>query len=100
MIPLPSGTKIWLDTGITDMRNGFNGQVKLLWSASDRLWLLTLAQLLEGINWRLPERLLTSLTISGDSKIAARGRPLTNNTVQINWEYCGYTTNTLLSHTG
>ena len=25
MIPLPSGTKIWLVTGITDMRNGFNG---------------------------------------------------------------------------
>lgn len=25
MIPLPSGTKIWLVAGITDMRNGFNG---------------------------------------------------------------------------
>ncbi|MCU9709938.1 IS66 family insertion sequence element accessory protein TnpB, partial [Escherichia coli] len=24
MIPLPSGTKIWLVAGITDMRNGFN----------------------------------------------------------------------------
>ena len=24
MIPLPSGTKIWLFAGITDMRNGFN----------------------------------------------------------------------------
>ncbi|EEV5857916.1 transposase, partial [Escherichia coli] len=23
MIPLPSGTKIWLVAGITDMRNGF-----------------------------------------------------------------------------
>ncbi|WP_154935630.1 IS66 family insertion sequence element accessory protein TnpB, partial [Klebsiella michiganensis] len=23
--PLPSGTKIWLVAGITDMRNGFNG---------------------------------------------------------------------------
>ncbi len=25
MIPQPSGTKIWLVAGITDMRNGFNG---------------------------------------------------------------------------
>lgn len=25
MIPLPSGTKIWLVAGITDMRNSFNG---------------------------------------------------------------------------
>ncbi|SSG00855.1 ISEc8 transposase [Klebsiella pneumoniae] len=24
MISLPTGTKIWLVTGITDMRNGFN----------------------------------------------------------------------------
>lgn len=63
MIPLPSGTKIWLVAGITDMRNGFNGlaakvqtalkddpmsghvfifrgcsgsQVKLLWSTGRR----------------------------------------------------------------
>ncbi len=66
MIPLPSGTKIWLVAGITDMRNGFNGlaakvqtalkddpmsghvfifrgrsgsQVKLLWSTGDGLCL-------------------------------------------------------------
>ena len=25
MISLPSGTRIWLVAGITDMRNGFNG---------------------------------------------------------------------------
>ncbi|ELK6655996.1 IS66 family insertion sequence element accessory protein TnpB [Citrobacter freundii] len=25
MIPLPTGTKIWLVAGVTDMRNGFNG---------------------------------------------------------------------------
>ncbi|HBJ0565119.1 TPA: IS66 family insertion sequence element accessory protein TnpB [Escherichia coli] len=112
MIPLPSGTKIWLVAGITDMRNGFNGlaakvqttlkddpmsghvfifrgrngsQVKLLWSTGDGLCLLTkrlergrfawpsardgkvfltpaqLAMLLEGIDWRQPKRLLTSL---------------------------------------
>lgn len=91
MIPLPSGTKIWLVAGITDMRNGFNGrsgsQVKLLWSTGDGLCLLTkwlergrfawpsardgkvfltpaqLAMLLEGIDWRQPKRLLTSLTM-------------------------------------
>ncbi|BEN27447.1 hypothetical protein SMKC032_35420 [Serratia marcescens] len=65
MISLPTGTKIWLVAGITDMRNGFNGlaakvqmalkddpmsghvfifrgrsgcQVKLLWSAGDGLY--------------------------------------------------------------
>ena len=102
MIPLPSGTKIWLVAGITDMRNGFNGlaakvqtalkddpmsghvfifrgrsgsQVKLLWSTRGRFaWpsardgkvFLTqaqLAMLLEGIDWRQPKRLLTSLTM-------------------------------------
>lgn len=68
MIPLPSGTKIWLVAGITDMRNDFNrlaarvqkalkddpmsghvfifrgrsgSQVKLLWSSGDGLCLLT-----------------------------------------------------------
>lgn len=68
MIPLPSGTKIRLVAGITDMRNGFNclaakvqtalkddpmsgrvfifrgrrgSQVKLQWSTGDRLCLLT-----------------------------------------------------------
>ncbi len=116
MIPLPSGTKIWLVAGITDMRNGFNGlaakvqtalkddpmsghvfifrgrsgsQVKLLWSTGDGLCLLTkrlergrfawpsardgkvfltqaqLAMLLEGIDWRQPKRLLTSLNRPG-----------------------------------
>ena len=111
---LPTGTKIWLVAGITDMRNGFNGlaakvqtmlkddpisghvfifrgrsgsKVKLLWSTGDGLCLLTkrlergrfawpsardgkvfltpaqLAMLLEGIDWRQPKRLLTSLTM-------------------------------------
>ncbi|MFO6428056.1 IS66 family insertion sequence element accessory protein TnpB [Escherichia coli] len=115
MIPLPSGTKIWLVAGITDMRNGFNGlaakvqtelkddpmsghvfifrgrsggsQVKLLWSTGNDCACLTkrlerrrfawpsardgkvfltqaqLAMLLEGIDWRQPKRLLTSLTM-------------------------------------
>ena len=26
MISLPAGSRIWLVAGITDMRNGFNGQ--------------------------------------------------------------------------
>ena len=68
MINLPTGTRIWIVAGITDMRNGFNGlaskvqmtlkddplsghvfifrgrngsQVKLLWSTGDGLCLLT-----------------------------------------------------------
>ena len=75
---LPTGTKIWLVAGITDMRNGFNGlaakvQTKRLergrfaWpSARDGKVFLTpaqLAMLLEGIDWRQPKRLLTSLTM-------------------------------------
>ena len=55
---LPTGTKIWLVAGITDMRNGFN--------ARDGKVFLTpaqLATLLEGIDWRQPKRLLTSLTM-------------------------------------
>ena len=68
MINLPTGTRIWIVVGITDMRNGFNGlaskvqmtlndvllsghvfifrgrngsQVTLLWSTGDGLCLLT-----------------------------------------------------------
>ena len=68
MINLPTGTRIWIVAGITDMRNCFNGlaskvqmtlkddpmsghvfifrdrkggQVKLLWSTGDALCLLT-----------------------------------------------------------
>ena len=80
MIPLPTGTKIWLVAGITDMRNGFNGlaakvqmalkrleRVRFAWpSARDGKVFLTpaqLAMLLEGIDWRQPKRLLTSLTM-------------------------------------
>jgi transposase len=67
MIGLPSGTRIWIVAGITDMRCGFQGlsakvhtvleenplgghvfifrgrrgdQVKLLWATEDGLWLL------------------------------------------------------------
>ncbi len=110
---LPTGTKIWLVAGITDMRNGFNGlaakvqtmlkddlmsghvfifrgrsgsKVKLLWSTGDGLCLLTkrlergrfvalcprwqsvpdpgaAGNASEGIDWRQPKRLLTSLTM-------------------------------------
>ena len=55
MINLPAGTKIWLVAGITDMRNGFNGKVFLTPAQ--------LAMLMEGIDWRQPKRLLTSLTM-------------------------------------
>lgn len=107
MIGLPSGTKIWLAAGVTDMRAGFNGlaakvhsaleedpfsghvfvfrgrrgdMLKVLWWSGDGLCLLVkrlergrfiwpqaaegsvtltqaqLSMLLEGIDWRRPER--------------------------------------------
>lgn len=107
MIGLPSGTRIWIAAGITDMRCGFQGLaakvetalaedpfsghvfvfrgrrgdvIKLLWSSGDGLCLLAkrleqgrfvwpqatdgtvclsqaqLSMLLEGIDWRRPER--------------------------------------------
>jgi transposase len=107
MIGLPSGTRIWLAAGITDMRSGFNGLaakaqtvleqdpycghvfvfrgkrgdlLKVLWWSGDGLCLLAkrlergkfiwpqadsgcialsqaqLSMLLEGIDWRRPER--------------------------------------------
>jgi len=107
MIGLPSGTKVWLAAGVTDMRSGFDGLaakvqsalaedpfsghvfvfrgrrgdlIKLLWWTGDGLCLLTkrlergrfvwpqassgsvaltqaqLSMLLEGIDWRRPER--------------------------------------------
>jgi transposase len=107
MIGLPTGTRIWIAAGFTDMRSGFNGLaakvqmaleddpfsghvfvsrgrrgnvLKVLWSTSDGLCLLSkrlergrfvwpqatggkvhltqaqLSMLLEGINWKQPER--------------------------------------------
>jgi transposase len=107
MIGLPSGTRIWIAAGITDMRCGFQGLaakvetalvedpfsghvfvfrgrrgdiIKVLWATSDGLCLLAkrlergrfiwpqategavcltqaqLSMLLEGIDWRRPER--------------------------------------------
>ena len=107
MIGLPSGTRIWVAAGITDMRCGFQGLaakvetalaedpfsghvfvfrgrrgdvIKLLWSTGDGLCLLAkrleqgrfvwpqatngtvclspaqLSMLLEGIDWRRPQR--------------------------------------------
>ncbi|MBB1585099.1 IS66 family insertion sequence element accessory protein TnpB [Serratia sp. OS31] len=76
MISLPTGTKIWLVAGITDMRNGFNGlclltkrleRGRFAWpSTRDGKVFLTpaqLAMLVEGIDWRHPKRLLNSLTM-------------------------------------
>ncbi len=107
MISLPTGTRIWLACGVTDMRKGFDGlaaivqlqlaedpfsgqlfvfrgrrgdRVKLLWWDGDGLCLFAkrlergrfvwprathgtvylsqaqLAMLLEGIDWRRPQR--------------------------------------------
>jgi transposase len=107
MIALPSGTRIWLAAGVTDMRKGFDGltalvqstleqnpfcghlfvfrgrrgdMVKMLWFDGDGLCLLAkrlergrfvwpqassgsvsltsaqLSMLLEGIDWRRPQR--------------------------------------------
>lgn len=107
MISLPSGTRIWLVAGVTDMRKSFNGlgelvqhalddnpfsghlfifrgrkgdTVKILWADADGLCLFTkrlergrfiwpvtrdgkvhltpaqLSMLLEGINWKHPQR--------------------------------------------
>ena len=107
MIGLPSGTRIWIVAGLTDMRSGFNGLaakvqtaleenpfsghvfvfrgrrgdiIKLLWLTGHGLCLLAkrlergrfvwpqatsgsvslsqaqLSMLLEGIDWRVPER--------------------------------------------
>ena len=107
MIPLPTGVRVWLARGHTDMRKGFDGLaamvqtalaanpfcghvfafrgrrgdlVKLLWSDGDGMCMLTkrlergrfvwpqaesgsvslsaaqLSMLLEGIDWRHPER--------------------------------------------
>lgn len=108
MITLPSGSRIWLVAGITDMRNGFNGlaarvqnvlnddpfgghlfifrgrrgdMIKILWADEDGLCLFVkrlergrfvwpgvsdgkihltpaqLAMLLEGLNWKHPQRI-------------------------------------------
>ena len=110
MIDLPTGTKIWIAAGVTDMRRGFDGLsaqvqtvlnerpfsghvfafrgrrgdiVKLLWWDGDGLCLFSkrlergrfiwpkaesgtvslsraqLSMLLEGIDWRRPERTFT-----------------------------------------
>lgn len=83
MISLPAGSHIWLVTGVTDMRNGFNGLASrvqnvlkddpfsghlfikrlerghFVWPAvSDGKIHLTTAQLamlLEGLNWKHPQ---------------------------------------------
>ncbi len=37
MIGLPSGTRVWLAAGVTDMRAGFNGLAAKVESASTRV---------------------------------------------------------------
>ena len=111
MITLPSGSRVWLVAGVTDMRNGFNGlasrvqnvlnddpfgghlfifrgrrgdMIKILWADADGLCLFVkrlerghfvwpsvcdgkihltpaqLAMLLEGLNWKHPQRVYPS----------------------------------------
>lgn len=71
MIALPAGARIWLSVGRTDMRKGFDGQGlclfakrlekgRFVWlSPADGKVTVTPAQLgmlLEGIDWRMPQR--------------------------------------------
>ena len=114
MIPVPTNTKVWLASGVTDMRKGFNGLsalaekvlkqnpycghlfvfrgrrgdlIKVIWfdgqgsclfskrlekgkfvwpAAKDGKLALTpaqLAMLLEGMDWRMPQRTWRPLTV-------------------------------------
>ena len=71
MIGLPSGTRVWIVAGHTDMRKWFDGQGLMLlakrlergrfvWpqatSGSVSLTPAQLSMLLEGIDWRMPMR--------------------------------------------
>jgi len=66
MIPVPSGVRVWLAVGHTDMRRGMSLYAKRLergrfiWpSPADGTVAITSAQLaymLEGIDWRNPVR--------------------------------------------
>jgi transposase len=67
MLP-PSGVRVWLATGATDMRRGMNGLALQVQQALQRdphagdlygVVAITVAQLgymLEGIDWRHPQR--------------------------------------------
>jgi transposase len=79
MIGLPSGARVWLACGVTDLRNGFDGLAGLVqtrltedailgstergrfvWpratSGTVHLSAAQLSMLLEGIDWRRPQR--------------------------------------------
>jgi len=79
MNPVPLPTRVFLACGVTDMRKGFDGLGLCLFSKRlDRgrfVWPVTatgtvvltpaqLSMLLEGIDWRRPERTFTP-TLSG-----------------------------------
>ncbi len=56
MIPLPSGTKIWLVAGITDMRNGFNGlAAKVQTTLKDDPMSADVSGILDGKGQRIAE---------------------------------------------
>ena len=53
MIPLPSGVRVWLATGHTDMRKGFASLALLVQEVLKRDPLC--GYLLSGIDWRHPQ---------------------------------------------
>ncbi len=83
MIPVPSGVRVWLATGYTDMRRGFPGLslqvqevlrrdplsghlfcfrgrrgnlLKVIWQDGQGACLFTKRYLLSGIDWRHPQK--------------------------------------------
>ena len=64
MIAIPGNVRVWLATGHTDMRRGFQSLKRLergrfLWpSVADGVVTISVAQLsylLSGIDWRMPQ---------------------------------------------
>ncbi len=51
MMALPANTRIWIAAGVTDLRRGFTGLSALVETKLEQK-----PMLLEGIDWRRPER--------------------------------------------
>ncbi|MPZ33901.1 MAG: hypothetical protein GEV13_23405, partial [Rhodospirillales bacterium] len=60
MIGLPAETRVWLASGATDMRRGFDGLALLVQEVLEAeavsISAAQLGYLLEGIDWRFAER--------------------------------------------
>ncbi len=57
MIPVPSGVRVWLAVGRTDMRRGMNGLALQVQSPTNGVVGISASQLaymLDGIDWRNP----------------------------------------------